>query len=103
MLTISESKIRSIVREELKRKNSALKEAAGGVKSKSDLKAHFMSVLDKIGDDVDTAEIQSLALILDKAVEIAAAKNLKSIAKNVINAMGQKANVKSPEETEEKK
>jgi|DEB0MinimDraft_3_1074331.scaffolds.fasta_scaffold22373_3 hypothetical protein len=89
MPSITESQLRAMVRNELKQR--MLTEQ---VKSKTDLKQHFLSTLDKIGEDVDTVEIQALAQILDKAVEIAATKNLKTLAPKVIAAMGQKAGLK---------
>ena len=100
MKTISETRIREIVRRELRR--NMLREGAESVQTKSDLKSHFLNVLDKIGDEVQPAEIQSIAMILDKAVEIADQKNLKSIASKVVAAMGSKANVKEKTPPDEK-
>ena len=53
MSSITESQLRAMVRNELKQR--MLTEQ---VKSKTDLKQHFLSTLDKIGEDVDTVEIK---------------------------------------------
>jgi len=89
MSSITESQLRAMVRNELKQR--MLTEQ---VKSKTDLKQHFLSTLDKIGEDIDTVEIQALAQILDKAVEIAATKNLKTLAPKVIAAKSRAKTVK---------